>query len=304
MAEKLCVNKACGKTYNDKDNYDGACRFHPGAPIFHEGLKGWSCCDKRFTDFSDFLAHPGCTTGLHTTERSEADLKAEAATAALATAVPDRAPIDPNIRLRSMDTKTVIPLTVSESLRTALAKVQEDTRKEEDAMEIKPGQPCTNNACKVQFAGPASNEETCRFHPGAPVFHEGMKYWSCCQKKKTHDFDEFLAMVGCTEGKHRWIRPKEDSAKAAQCRYDWFQSGSHVVLTVFAKLINPERSSIKANKDSITISLLFEQTNTFEIDLHLAENIVPAECTANLLSTKVDIKLKKAKDSNWAKLTA
>lgn len=37
----------------------------------------------------------------------------------------------PSYTHRSMDTKTVIPLTVSESLRTALAKVQEDTRKEE-----------------------------------------------------------------------------------------------------------------------------------------------------------------------------
>ena len=44
-----------------------------------------------------------------------------------------------------------------------------------------------------------------------------MKYWSCCSKKKTHDFDEFLAMPGCTNGVHRWFKPKE--ATATKCRY-------------------------------------------------------------------------------------
>ena len=26
--------------------------------MFHEGLKGWSCCDKRFVDFADFFEFP------------------------------------------------------------------------------------------------------------------------------------------------------------------------------------------------------------------------------------------------------
>jgi disease resistance protein len=29
-----------------------------------------------------------------------------------------------------------------------------------------------------------------------PVFHDGMKEWSCC-KKKSHDFGEFMGIKGC-----------------------------------------------------------------------------------------------------------
>lgn len=36
-----------------------------GGPVFHDALKGWSCCKKRVTDFGEFLAMPGCTAGPH-----------------------------------------------------------------------------------------------------------------------------------------------------------------------------------------------------------------------------------------------
>lgn len=66
------------------------------------------------------------------------------------------------------------------------------------------GQSCKNNSCKATYNGPASDDEVCNHHPGVPIFHEGMKYWSCCQKKTT-DFSTFLEQPGCAQGKHTWI---------------------------------------------------------------------------------------------------
>jgi len=43
----------------------GSCQHHPGGPIFHDALKGWSCCKKRSTDFTEFLNIPGCSFGRH-----------------------------------------------------------------------------------------------------------------------------------------------------------------------------------------------------------------------------------------------
>jgi len=40
--------------------------------------------------------------------------------------------------------------------------------------------------------------DSCRYHPGVPVFHDALKSWSCCEKKST-DFSVFLDMpVGVT----------------------------------------------------------------------------------------------------------
>uniref|UniRef100_A0A671KAZ2 CHORD domain-containing protein n=1 Tax=Sinocyclocheilus anshuiensis TaxID=1608454 RepID=A0A671KAZ2_9TELE len=52
----LCYNRGCGGRFDADKNSDDACQFHPGVPIFHDALKGWSCCKKRTTDFSEFLS--------------------------------------------------------------------------------------------------------------------------------------------------------------------------------------------------------------------------------------------------------
>ena len=43
-----CKRKACGKQYEEGlEREKDVCTYHPGAPIFHEGSKGWSCCKRR-----------------------------------------------------------------------------------------------------------------------------------------------------------------------------------------------------------------------------------------------------------------
>jgi len=47
----------------------GCCQHHPGVPVFHDALKGWSCCSRRSTDFTEFLNIPGCANGRHSSEK-------------------------------------------------------------------------------------------------------------------------------------------------------------------------------------------------------------------------------------------
>lgn len=41
------------------------CWHHPGQPVFHDAYKGWSCCNKKCTDFTEFLNIKGCTVSKH-----------------------------------------------------------------------------------------------------------------------------------------------------------------------------------------------------------------------------------------------
>ena len=54
MASKLCYNRGCGKQYNPRENLEEGCQFHPGAPFFHEGFKGWTCCDKKVSSLKTY----------------------------------------------------------------------------------------------------------------------------------------------------------------------------------------------------------------------------------------------------------
>ncbi|MCJ1418899.1 hypothetical protein MMC32_005250 [Xylographa parallela] len=59
-------------------------------------------------------------------------------------------------------------------------------------------QKCVHKGCGKRFADP---EESCTYHPGPPIFHEGQKGWKCC-KPRVLTFDEFLTIPPCTTGKH------------------------------------------------------------------------------------------------------
>lgn len=76
---------------------------------------------------------------------------------------------------------------------------QEESKSDEIAI----GTSCKNGGCKETFNGPETNDTDCIYHPGVPVFHEGLKFWTCCQKKTT-DFNTFLGQVGCERGSHVW----------------------------------------------------------------------------------------------------
>lgn len=58
------------------------------------------------------------------------------------------------------------------------------------------GWKCNRSGCSAEYEGPHKDAEVCTHHPGSPIFHEGMKFWSCCERK-TSDFTSFLNQVGC-----------------------------------------------------------------------------------------------------------
>jgi hypothetical protein len=60
---RVCRRKACGATYKKGSSREGeTCVHHPGAPIFHEGSKGYTCCKRRVLEFDQFMKIEGCKT--------------------------------------------------------------------------------------------------------------------------------------------------------------------------------------------------------------------------------------------------
>jgi hypothetical protein len=74
---------------------------------------------------------------------------------------------------------------------------------------------CTRPGCGVDFEpGTSSQEGSCVWHSGAPVFHEGSKSWSCCKdvNKPVLEFDEFLKIKGCsTEDGHTDLKREKET---------------------------------------------------------------------------------------------
>lgn len=56
-----------------------------------------------------------------------------------------------------------------------------------------------------------------------------------------------------------------------QCRYDWHQTASNIVIAIYAKLYHYEKSHVKLNPIRLNVCLVFPQTNDakFNLDLEL-----------------------------------
>lgn len=303
----LCYNKGCGQRFLSTNNPTDACLFHPGYPIFHDALKGWSCCRKRTTDFSEFLAIQGCSKGPHNNEKPPETLKPDISGSKTASEIIVRGPksAEKMLKERPSTQEEMRPLLVkvSRSLEEELEKmtlsVKPVAQIKEEAGVTALGTRCKRSGCKEVYQGPESEEGVCVHHPGVPVFHEGMKYWSCCCIK-TSDFNEFLDQKGCTNGRHLWVQPP--GKREVACRYDWHQTSSLVVITVYAKTSIPDLTEIHANRTQLDIQITFQKDKEFRKKVELWGVIDVDKSFVSLFPTKVEITLKKSDEVTWARL--
>uniref|UniRef100_A0A8C9W6C2 Zgc:92429 n=1 Tax=Scleropages formosus TaxID=113540 RepID=A0A8C9W6C2_SCLFO len=304
----LCYNKGCGNRFDEDKNSNGESGIRT-----HVGLwMGWSCCKKRTTDFSEFLSIMGCTRGRHSNEKPVEPLPPEVTSEKgdlqthkgqeIIYQGPKSAEALQRERPSSEEPKSKLRVKVSPSLAQVIEKLEISSKEAEEKKEsqaVMYGTRCKNAGCKTIYQGEATNAEICIHHPGAPVFHEGYKYWSCCCIK-TEDFNAFLDQKGCINGRHRWI-PKHDQKKVA-CRYDWHQTGNQVVITIYAKNANPEHSYVEANQVMLTAHILFENDKIFHKDFALWGVVDVSQSSISMVPAKVEVILRKADAVAWGKL--
>jgi hypothetical protein len=295
--KRKCGRFGCGKTYTDVENVENCCQFHPGQPIFHEGYKKWSCCSRTgSTDFDEFLKEPGCAFGFHSDEapKKPAFVRQEKGDSKLVSASEEKEVYKTSA---VMPPTTTIPVPPPPSVPKVEEVVEEDDPP--DAV-IAVGTACVRNGCKKTYQNESSRTETCCHHPGVPIFHEGSKGWSCC-KTKVLDFSDFLLIEGCKEGKHKFVK-KEKPVEQIQCKYDWFQTPSTTVVSIYAKKLSKEESTISFEPYKLKVNLKFQDGKKFTKEIILSNPIDAEKSKYEILSTKVECKLIKLNGANWTDL--
>jgi cysteine/histidine-rich domain-containing protein 1 len=298
-----CYNKGCGQKFSSSSNSDDSCCHHPGEPVFHDAYKGWSCCNKKCTDFTEFLNIKGCTRSKHSNVKppepekpikQDVDVNEVIEVKPIVPVIKERPPFDSPMTTMKPD--------IAPSLKQQALSTSPEVVSDKPSGEIAPGTICKNGGCNVSYQGPETNNTSCTYHPGVPIFHEGLKFWSCCQKRTT-DFNAFLNQVGCSQGQHLWIKEDEDK-KTIQCRWDYHQTASHVVVSIYAKQYCIQNSIIQLNPIRLNACLVFPQQNsaTFKLDVELRGIVDVKASQVSMYGTKVEIKLKKAEPGSWSRL--
>jgi cysteine/histidine-rich domain-containing protein 1 len=290
-----CYNRSCGQQFDPASNTSESCLHHPGFPVFHDAYKKWSCCEKKTTDFTEFLNIKGCTKSYHSNVKPPEPPKPVQKIDEVKSSPQPLPPKEAFIRPDVNEALIRVACTVGASLKPMLEKMQKESTQQNDKdndSTIQLNAPCFNKGCREVYKGEHSNSETCFYHSGVPVFHEGMKYWSCCVKRTT-DFNSFLEQIGCSTGRHKWHKDDENEVKT-KCRYDWHQTGNSVVISIYSKCPVPALSYIEANPVKLHIHITFgENKSVFDEEIILYGVVDVSGCHVTYLGSKVEIKLKK-----------
>ncbi|KAI9112111.1 hypothetical protein K1719_017007 [Acacia pycnantha] len=202
-----CQRIGCDAMFTEDDNPEGSCRYHE-SPLFHDGMKEWSCCKKRSHDFTSFLAIPGCKTGKHTTEKqvfAQPKKNPVPAPAPAPASTTNGSSRDSCLRCRQgffcsdhgSQSKPLNPVVnaPSEGKASAVPKQPKKT------FDINETQKCKNKGCGKEFKEKDNHDAACSYHPGPAVFHDRLRGWKCCDIH-VKEFDEFMSIPPCTKGWH------------------------------------------------------------------------------------------------------
>lgn len=85
-------------------------------------------------------------------------------------------------------------------------------------------------------------------------------------------------------------------------RYDWYQTESHVIITIMIKGCKKENVDIRYNQHTFSATIKLPTGSDYSLELDLAHPVVPSHCVTRILSTKVECKLKKEEGIRWNKL--
>ncbi|RUS31656.1 hypothetical protein BC938DRAFT_477359 [Jimgerdemannia flammicorona] len=298
-----CTHKGCEKEYEEEENLDN-------------GLKGWQCCNKRVTSFDDFLAIPGCTFDKHSdtpVDVKAVEKKHEDIPQISSHVTKDGVEIYDNGATIKLASHTPPPRTVAEAVDTSQVEKSpaEPELPEEDDLSIPvaPGTTCKRRGCDAEYKDETTSrgegaDAECKHHPGAPIFHEGSKGWSCCSRKVL-EFEEFLKIKGCKTGKHLFVGGVKNNASAVteefvDCRRDWYQTQTHIIMSIFAK--NREDTKIDFKPEQLDIDIKIAGGKRYKKSIPLFQPIEVVNSSFEALTTKVEIKLKKANGLSWASL--
>ncbi|KAG0152230.1 hypothetical protein CROQUDRAFT_35684 [Cronartium quercuum f. sp. fusiforme G11] len=321
MALIACTRPGCGKQFDPSNNNSANCVFHPGNPVFHEGMKSWSCCketNKPVLEFDQFMKLKGCTSGTHSSEKPTTTTTALPSTTESATSLSAKSVDSNGVETYGKVSTTATPTrqTTSDVFKPIKSeekpkpKLPQKELEDDENVLVPVGSKCKRLTCGQEWSGEPGGkrgklvQDECTYHPGTPIFHEGSKGYSCC-KRRVLDFDDFLKIVGCKNGSHLFVGPPKldsEQEELVECRFDYYQTPTSVIVSVFGKGAVKEASGVVFEAQMMTVDLKLPANKRFTKSFKLFGPIDTVQSTYKILSSKCEIVLVKLDGVSWSNL--
>ncbi|CAG2216449.1 SGT1 [Mytilus edulis] len=87
-----------------------------------------------------------------------------------------------------------------------------------------------------------------------------------------------------------------------KAKHDWYQTQTHVVLTILIKNVPKDDCHVDVQERSLSCTVKLPSGNDYSLELDLAHNVIPDKTLTKVLSSKIEIKMKKQAEIQWKKL--
>lgn len=116
--------------------------------------------------------------------------------------------------------------------------------------------------------------------------------------------DEFEIMnsTNVVQKKDKEIKEIKLKKDDVSIRNDFFQTPSHVILSIFIKSVKNDDVKIVFKEQELEVCIKMDNGREYALDLELFDKILPEKCVWNIFSTKIEVKMTKVVGTMWASL--
>ncbi|KAJ1114879.1 hypothetical protein NDU88_003109 [Pleurodeles waltl] len=98
------------------------------------------------------------------------------------------------------------------------------------------------------------------------------------------------------------IETTKHQPPTSKIKYDWYQTESQVIITIMVKNVDKNDVSIEFSDKELSALVRLPTGEDYSLKRVLLHPIVPEQSTFKVLSTKIEIKMKKTEALRWEKL--
>uniref|UniRef100_A0A452DHZ1 Protein SGT1 homolog n=1 Tax=Bos taurus TaxID=9913 RepID=A0A452DHZ1_BOVIN len=153
------------------------------------------------------------------------------------------------------------------------------------------------------------NSSTALLRKGICEYHEknyaaALETFTEGQKLNSADADLTAWIKRCQEAQNGKCAdfPWSFNLRRSQCLYDWYQTESQVIITLMIKNVQKNDVNVEFSEKELSALVKLPSGDDYSLKLRLLHPIIPEQSTFKVLSTKIEIKMKKPEAVRWEKL--
>ncbi|XP_036312390.1 protein SGT1 homolog [Pipistrellus kuhlii] len=124
------------------------------------------------------------------------------------------------------------------------------------------------------------------------------------QKLDSADADFIVWIKRCQEAQNELQSTASVSQRNSQpkIKYDWYQTESQVIITLMIKNVQKNDIKVEFSEKELSALVKLPAEEDYNLNLRLLHSIIPEQSMFKVLSTKIEIKMKKSEAVRWEKL--